>query len=175
MVARLEYMIGHQLGAKLGASIKEKYRAKYYESFANLLRKSNFIGEPLEQCFIESLPATIYNNVFSTPKSYVVILTNGVYLDLKPSTRDDFSRIAVLNNRTINHLELVSPSIWDKIGILSSCEYVQINFTNQSGNNTAMHLFSDQPGQSTLTMDDYETSRIYRFLKEVKETSRIKK
>lgn len=167
-------MIGAYFGAQLGAYLKEKHRTKCYQSFVDLLGRSRYVFEPLERCFVASLPVTIYNNAFSTPKSYIVVLTNGVYLDLKPSSKEDPSRIAALNKRTIQHLELVQPSIWEKMNILGLSDYVRITFAHQAGNSLDMHLFSDLPGERTLTMDPSETLTMHRFLREVKITSQIK-
>jgi hypothetical protein len=83
-------------------------------------------------------------------------------------------RIAALNEHTIQNLELVQPRFWDKLSIMSCDEYVRVSFTTESGNVLNMRLFSDLPGEKSLTMDAYETSRIYRFLKEIKENSKIK-
>ena len=162
------------MGAKLGAYIKEQIRAKNYTSFITLLGKSKYVSEPPDKCFVASLPVTIYNSFLSTPKTYIVVLTNGVYLDLNPSSDENFLRIAALNQNTINSFEIVQPRLWDKINIMSCDEYVRVSFATESGNVLNMRLFSDLPGEKSLTMDGYETSRIFRFLKEIKETSQIK-
>lgn len=168
-------MLGYYLGAKLGASIKEKFRAKYYDSFVDLLRKSRHVREPLEQSFIASLPVTIYNSAFSTPKTYIVVLTNGIYLDLKPSTKDDTSRIAVLNRRTILNLELIEPGLLEKMSILSLGKYVRVTLADADGSGFDKYLFCDLPGERTLTMDRAQTRQMFEYLREIKLNSQIKR
>jgi hypothetical protein len=165
--------VAEHFAAKLGAYIKERIRAGNYRHFVQLLGSSPY-GTETGTGFVASLPVTMYNGFFSAPKTYAVVLTNGFYLDLNPSGTPNPQRIAALNQNTIQSLELIQPRIWDKVNI-RSCDddFVRVSFTTQSGNTLSLRLFSDVPGEKSLTMDAYETSRIYRFLKEVKETSKI--
>lgn len=166
--------IGYALGQKLGAYLKEQHRARCYQNFAAVLAKSLSLAEPLEKFVVAALPIIIYNNAFSTPKTYAIILTNGFYLDLNPTTGSENPlRVGVFNRNTIRNLELVQPNLWNKFSIMSCDEYVNATFLTANKTEMKLSLFSDVPGEKSLTMDGYETSRIYRYLKELKEKGQI--
>jgi hypothetical protein len=166
--------VGYAFGQKLGAYLKEQHRARCYQSFANILKKNLAIAEPLEKFIVAVLPVIIYNNAFSTPKTYAIVLTNGFYLDLSPTTvNENPLRVAAFNRNTIRALEIVQPNLWNKFNIISCDEYVNVTFLTANKSEVKLSLFSDVPGEKTLTMDGYETSRIYRFLNELKEKGQI--
>lgn len=150
-----------------GALVKEFILAKCYKNFTALLNSQALsLGSEDKAAPLAIIPIRIYRSWTSTMKTYVLAYSDEVYLDLKPSFKNqDRARIAAFNRTTMRKLAVIPPTFWDKFNIFNCGDHISLTFLQQNNTELALRLLAEVSGENTLTQDKEKTKWLFEHLK----------